>query len=241
MPRRPAVTMAAIGQRSQPTRPRICAATSSGARSSLSTTKSATSDTSSRPVSAKAAPRYPSGSGSPTGKTLPDKPERDPQLHDRRRRAGYCAGHITKQAARLEDPAEDQAFGAGEAKVRPDAGQIPGCDQLVPPIVGRNRPRIRQPLVIDQSVRDVAVPKHPGHTPPDGRLAASHRPGQHQHRHHIENGVHAPIVAISSSRSGARCAMAGTGPRWSPPGGHGWSDLNRTDPNSAAVRVGWHH
>jgi len=78
MPRRPAVTMAAIGQRSQPTRPRICAATSSGARSPLSTTKSATSDTSSRPVSAKAAPRYPSG------RCRPDSGMRPARSTDRR-------------------------------------------------------------------------------------------------------------------------------------------------------------
>src|SRR4029078_6003318 len=76
-------------------------------------------------------------------------------------------------------------------------------DPLVPPIVGRNRPRISHPPVIYESVRNIAVTKHNGRTAPNGRLPASHRPGQHKHRHHIGNGVHAPIVAISWSRSGA--------------------------------------
>ena len=90
---------------------------------------------------------------------MPDEPERAAQLHDRYRRAGYSARHIAQEAARFQDPAVDQAFGAGGAEIRPDAGKIPGRDPLVPPIVGRNGPRIRQPLVIDQRVRSDDKPE----------------------------------------------------------------------------------
>ncbi len=81
----------------------------------------------------------------PTGKTLPDEPERDPQLHDRRRRAGYCARHITK---RFQDPAEDAGVrrrrSESSTRCRRDSGMRPA----------RSTDRRAQPATNTPATRD---------------------------------------------------------------------------------------